>query len=253
MNAPMPRIPVGTGRHPIVLASLTANALAASREFYTKVFGWHVQSLSAEVSVAVAAGGPAIALRANTPEGFQGMVPFVAVPSVDAALEGLVAAGGKVERATWTVPMVGKLARFLDPSGTVYGLTEVAQPAPPRIPMPIGDQPKPSPGSVCHVELYATDADATRFLADRFGWGCAETMPQYVGFDPGAGVGGVFQSHTPAARGVAYLWSDDVNGTLGVIEAAGGRRTGPPMPVPGMATFGWFKDPSDTLMGLLGP
>lgn len=253
MSAAIPDIPAGRGAHPIVLVSLAANALAASRDFYGRVFGWHVQTLSDEVSVAVAAGGPAIALRANTPEGFQGMVPFVAVPSVDAALEGVVSAGGRVERAPWTVPMGGKLARFLDPSGTVYGLAEFAQPAPPRIPMPIGDRPKPAPGSVCHVELYASGTEATRFFTDRFGWGCAETMPQYVGFDPGAGVGGVFQSHTPAARGVAYLWSADVSDTLGAVEAAGGRRTGDPMPVPGMATFGWFADPSGTTMGLLGP
>jgi predicted enzyme related to lactoylglutathione lyase len=37
------------------------------------------------------------------------------------------------------------------------------------------------------------------------------------------------------------------------IEAAGGRQMGEPMGLPGMATFGYFADPSGTHMGLMGP
>ena len=65
-------------------------------------------------------------------------------------------------------------------------------------------------------------------------------------------MGGVFQSHTPALRGVAYLYSSNVSATLSAIDAAGGKRMGDPMAMPGMATFGYFTDPSGTTMGLIG-
>jgi predicted enzyme related to lactoylglutathione lyase len=71
-------------------------------------------------------------------------------------------------------------------------------------------------------------------------------------FDAGAGIGGVFQSHTPTTAGLAYIAVADVTATLTAIDAAGGKRLGDPMAMPGMATFGYFTDPSGTTMGLLG-
>ena len=78
-------------------------------------------------------------------------------------------------------------------------------------------------------------------------------MPHFVGFDAGAGIGGVFQSHSPAAKSMAYIYSADVPASIAAIEAAGGSRMGDPMPVPGMGTFGYFSDISGTVMGLIGP
>jgi predicted enzyme related to lactoylglutathione lyase len=78
-------------------------------------------------------------------------------------------------------------------------------------------------------------------------------MPQYLGFTPDGGISGVFQSHTPSLPAVAYIYVADVAAALTEIEAAGGRRMGEPMGLPGMATFGYFADPSGTHMGLMGP
>ncbi|MFZ4739062.1 MAG: VOC family protein [Bradymonadia bacterium] len=38
-----------------------------------------------------------------------------------------------------------------------------------------------------------------------------------------------------------------------LIIAAGAESLGEPMAMPGMGTFGYFKDPSGTPMGLIGP
>jgi predicted enzyme related to lactoylglutathione lyase len=78
-------------------------------------------------------------------------------------------------------------------------------------------------------------------------------MPQFMAFDPGAGIGGVFQSHTAAMPAVAYIYSTNVSATLEAIQGAGGTAMGEPMRIPGMATFGYFTDPSGTNMGLIGP
>jgi predicted enzyme related to lactoylglutathione lyase len=229
--------------------------MAGSRAFYSKLFGWQMHPMSAELTAVVAPAVPTVALRSNVPEGFPGMVPFIGVADVDAALDGVVAAGGEIERATWIAPMVGKLARFKDLSGTIYGLSNAMPPAEmPHLVMPVGSNPKPPPGTICHLEMYNTDgAAAARFFGELFGWGTLQTMPLYMAFDPGAGVGGIFQSHTPAMPAVAYIYAADVGAKLSEIDNSGGRRMGEPMPIPGVACFGYFKDPCGTSMGLLGP
>ena len=245
----------GSGKHPVTLVVLSANKMAESTAFYSRVFGWQTQTLSAELTAVVAPAGPMVALRSKVPDGFPGVVPYIGVPDVAAALEAVVAAGGQIERAPWTVPTVGTLARFKDKSGTIYGLSNATPPGgSPRMGMPMGSNPKPPAGAICSLEMYATDGSAAaRYFGELFGWGTHAMMPQYMAFDPGAGVAGVFQSHTPALPAVAYIYSADVAATLVSIEAAGGARLGDPMAMPGMATFGYFKDPSGTSMGLIGP
>ena len=255
MSFTMPRIPAGSGEHPIALVVVSANDLDASGAFYSRLFGWQLQKMSAELTGVGLPAGPMAALRSNVPGGFPGMVPYIGVREVDSMLARVVTAGGTVERPPWSLPMVGKLARFKDSNGTLYGLTDTIPPAPmPHVPMPIGSNPKPPAGALCHVEMYAADGPAAaRVFGELFGWGALATMPQYMAFDPGAGVGGVFQSHTPALPSLAYLYATDVEAKLAEVAAAGGKPVGGPMRLPGVACFGYFKDPSDTMMGLIGP
>jgi hypothetical protein len=255
MDFEMPKVPAGNGAHPIALVVVSANDLAASSAFYSKVFGWQIHQMSPELAGVDAPAGPTVALRSNVPAGFPAMVPYIGVPDVDSMLAQVTAAGGAIERAPWTIPMVGKLARFKDHSGTIYGLTNGTSPGgQPSMPMPIGSNPRPPSGAICHIEMYAADGTAAAgFFGEQFGWGTLATMPQYMAFDPGAGVSGIFQSHSPATPALAYIYADDVEATLAAIEAAGGKRMGDPMRMPGAGCFGYFTDPSGTSMGLIGP
>jgi len=255
MGFEMPQVPRGSGEHPISLVVVTANDLAASSTFYSKLFGWQVQPFSAELAGVITPGGPTAALRAKVPTGFPGMVPYIGVSDVEGMLSRVVAAGGAIERAPWQLPGVGKLARFKDPAGTIYGLTDGLTPGGnPHVPMPLGPNPKPPAGAICSIEMYAAaEAAAGRFFGELFGWGTLATMPKYMAFDPGAGIGGVFQSHTPTLPALAYIYAEDVEAKLLEIEAAGGKRMGQPMKMPGVGCFGYFTDPSGTSMGLIGP
>lgn len=254
MGSSLPPIPTGNGQHPILMVVIAANDLAASTAFYRTVFGWSLMSVAPDLASAALASGPAVTLRAGTPAGFQGVVPFIAVPDVDAALQQAIGGGAALERAPWQAPMMGTFARITDPAGTVYGLASApAGHAPPHVPAPFGDAPKPPNGTVCSLEMHAGNLEvAAQFFGTQFGWATLPTMPQFLMFDAGAGIGGVFQSHTPATRGVAYLYADSVSDTLAAVDAAGGKRLGDPMAMPGMATFGYFTDPSGTTMGLIG-
>ena len=205
MSPEMPPIPAGSGKHPVALVVITANQLAESGAFYSKLFGWQAQKLSAELTACVTPGGPMVALRANVPDGSPGLIPYVSVPDVDAMLAGVVAAGGAVERAPWSVPMMGKLARFKDPSGTVYGLTDAVAPGgAPHIPAPFGASPKPPAGAICSLEMHATGGALESFFGGLFGWSTLPTMPQYTMFDAGASTLTPGNPSSPAARRRAF-------------------------------------------------
>lgn len=253
MSAEITAVPEGSGKHPIVMVVLSAVDIPKSADFYAKLFGWQMHAMSPHLTAALIPSGPSVTLRSDVPAGFQSAVPFLGVADVEALLKRVVAAGGAIEREPWSIPMVGTLARFKTPSGTIYGLTTAVTPGDlARVPMPFGSNPKPAPNTVCSLEMYGADGDA-RFLTDLFGWGTLPTMPQFVAFDPGKGIGGVLQSHTPTMPAVAYVYVSDVSAKLTEIERAGGKRMGEPMAVPGMACFGYFSDPSGTAMGLIGP
>lgn len=116
-----------------------------------------------------------------------------------------------------------------------------------------GIKPKPLAGAFCHIEMYAADrAKSAEFMRDLFGWGLTETMPQYTAFDTGGGIGGILQPHTPSLPAVAYNYTNDDGAKLMEIEDAGGKR-GELMHMAGMATFGYFHDPSGSQIGLIGP
>jgi predicted enzyme related to lactoylglutathione lyase len=252
--AQYPDIPTGSGKHPIPFVAISANDLAESAVFYRAIFGWQTHAVTPEVIGAATPAGPNVALRARTADGFPAMVPFIGVTDAQAVLTRIADAGGTTEHAPWRVPVAGTLARFTDPSGTLYGLTEGVPGTLAPIPVPFGSNPKPPAGTICSIEMYSRDHTLTaRFFNDLFEWGTQETMPRYMGFNPGAGISGVFQSHTPSAPAVAYVYVTDVAATLQEIENAGGRRTADPMSAPGMGTFGYFTDPAGTNMGLIGP
>jgi predicted enzyme related to lactoylglutathione lyase len=252
--AEYPEIPTGSGKHPIPFIAIAANDVAGSTAFYARIFGWQTHAVTSDVTDAAPPAGPSVSLRAKTPDGSPGLVPFIGASDVHALLDRIVAGGGTIEHPPSSVPMAGTLARFADPSGTIYGLTGGVAGRLAPIPLPFGSKPKPPAGTICSIEMYSKDHTVTaRFFNELFEWGTRQTMPQYLGFNPGAGVSGVFQSHTPSLPAVAYVYVADVAATLQEIEAAGGTRTTDPMSVPGMGTFGYFTDPSGTSMGLIGP
>jgi predicted enzyme related to lactoylglutathione lyase len=255
MSAELPEVPAGNAEHPIRLVVISANDLSASTAFYATVFGWSALPMGNELTAMVAPSGPGISLRSNVPTGFPGAVPYIGVHDVQAALARVVAGGAVIDREPWVIPTVGTMARFRDASGTIYGLTSGLSPgATPRVPMPFGTNPKPPASTICSLEMYAADgATAAQFFHEHFGWASLPTMAHYMAFDPGAGIGGVFQSHTPSTPAMVYIYVTDVSATLTAIDAAGGKRLGDAMPMPGMGCFGYFTDASGTAMGLIGP
>jgi predicted enzyme related to lactoylglutathione lyase len=250
----MPATPQGSGAHPLVWLEIAAPQMEASMAFYSSAFGWSMQSFGPSYCVFGTQGGLSGGLTTELGEGQQS-VAHIYAKDLEAAISALEAAGGSITHAPQQVMEYGKKGLFTDPAGTTYGLSDIwPGVAVAHIPTVFGDGPKPPAGSLCSIELYGGDLAACKaFFEGVFGWGTLGTMPQYMAFDPGAGIAGVFQAHTAVAKSMPYIWVDDVQAAYEKLEAAGGKRMCEAMAMPGMGTFGYFTDPSGTAMGLIGP
>ncbi len=257
----MPQAPAGKGTHPICWLEIQANDMQASRSFYSNVFGWTLTDIGRPeyVMFSTPSGlNGALTAQANDLGREQATVATICSLTMDADIAALEALGVEFvepKTAMGEGEHVAHVAVFRDTAGTLYGLIDMAPGLPiPHIPSGLGSGDKPPVNSLCSIELYGGDFAASKQLfGDVFGWGLLDTMPQYMMFDAGGGIGGVFQSHTAIAHSMPYIYVSDVAAKLQEIEAAGGKRVGEPAAMPGMGTFGYFVDPGGVAMGLIGP
>lgn len=253
----MPQAPAGRGTHPICWFEIEARDMEASRKFYSEVFGWTITDLGRpEYIMFTPPGGPmgAFTAQAHDLERGQGSMATICTQTMDADIAAMEALGIEfTEPKTAIGP--AHTATFRDSAGTLYGLVDMAPELPiPHVPSGLGGGDKPPANSLSSIELYGGDFDKVKALfGELFGWGLLDTMPQYMMFDGGGGIGGVFQSHTAVAKSMPYIYVDDVAAKLAEIVAAGGKQLGEPASMPGMGTFGYFSDPSGVGMGLIGP
>jgi uncharacterized protein len=244
--------------HPLCWIDIQARDIAASQRFYETVFGWSFMGMEPDYLMFTPPGGLMGALTARPGDlalGSQGSTAYIYTRDIDADIAALEAQGGSLAQPKTEIMEGLYTAVFTDGAGTQYGLVTMAPEFPvPHVPSGLGSGPKPPANSLCSIELYGGDfAKVKALFGDYFGWGLLDTMPQYMMFDPGGGIGGVFQSHTAVAHSMPYIYVDDVRAKIAEIVAAGGKALGEPASMPGMGTFGYFTDPSGVGLGLIGP
>ena len=116
---------------------------------------------------------------------------------------------------------------------------------------------------IVHVEIPATDPQALGdFYKNTFGWNLTlDTTFDYLQFDGDGGPSGAFSRNTdPMENGqwagagpnspLLYLGTDDIDGDLAKVEAAGGQVLVPKMEIPGIGWMAIFRDPSGNHIGL---
>ena len=110
---------------------------------------------------------------------------------------------------------------------------------------------------IVHFELMGPDAEAlSRFYRTMFGWK-TEAVPGLEDYlmipADDAGVGGAIgqgDEHMPSYQAI-YVQVDSVDEHLARAGAAGGTVVVPRTVVPGMVSFGMFRDPAGNLIGLV--
>lgn len=244
-------------KHVLCWLEIKCTDFAAMKAFYGSVFGWKFQPFMDGYEIYTTPAG--------LMGGFSSMgleqwdkptaIPFIYVPDVEAALQSVDAAGGKRMFGPEAVGEDGKIGIFADPSGTIYGFADMWMPVT-YSPDPLGKNggDQPVGGSICAIEMYGGDFTATRpFFVGQFGWNLSAdpAMPEYMSFNPGTGTTGVFQSHTPQAPSMVYIWSDNLEATIEAVKANGGTLIDV-FEAPGMPRFAYFTDPNGNTMGLMG-
>lgn len=105
----------------------------------------------------------------------------------------------------------------------------------------------PSHEKINYVEYPSRDLEATkRFFGQAFGWAFEAYGPDYIAFSDQGLDGGFFRSdlaaRTEAGSALIVLYSDNLEGTLAKVEAAGGEVLKPVFAFPGGRRF-HFAEP----------
>ena len=110
---------------PVIHLEISASDTKAAAEFYSKVFGWkieteetmnYVQFLAEEGGI----GGAFTEVDDNNPAGT--LVPYVTSDDIEASLEKIGANGGSTVVPKTEIPGFGHFAVFTDPTGNKVGL-----------------------------------------------------------------------------------------------------------------------------------
>jgi predicted enzyme related to lactoylglutathione lyase len=108
--------------------AINADDVAASREFYERVFGWRLTAWGPPGFYQIRFGADetvrgALQTRRDLLEGqpTTGYECTFGVDDVDAVAREVVAAGGRILMPKTTIPGVGDLVFFADPGGNVVG------------------------------------------------------------------------------------------------------------------------------------
>ncbi|HYN87556.1 MAG TPA: VOC family protein [Ardenticatenaceae bacterium] len=109
---------------------------------------------------------------------------------------------------------------------------------------------------IVHIEMATINPEgASRFYAEVFGWQMHHYAEfDYTSFDAAPGPGGAFprvdnQMYKPGDV-LIYIGTDDIDGTLAQIQAAGGKIIVPKSEVPGFGWFAIFSDPTGSRAAL---
>ena len=240
---------------------LMTSDTAAAGKFYSDVVGWTTKEMpsddgSAYTTFNLGSVGMAGMLHLT---GHTAWIGYISVDDVDAHIEKIVEAGGKLWKPATDIPGMLRFAVLSDPQGAAF----VVFTPDPGMPSPERPAP-PAPGTVGWHELYTTDLDrGFEFYNKIFGWTTLSDMDMgpmgsYRIFDQGdhkeMGDGGMMLKapQMPVSSWAFYFVVDSISAAMKKVEAGGGRIVNGPTQVPG---GGWIIqgfDPQGAMFSLVG-
>jgi len=214
----------------------------AAAGFYKKIVGWKTQPWPGgdDYTIFLAGKQQAAGLMTLPAEAKQGGAPpnwisYIGTGDTDKTASRLEKLGGKVLRAPWNIPTVGRVAIVQDAQGAVFGLYTPDQR------MPVGAQP--AVGEFSWHELMVDDqAAALAFYRDLFGWKKTSSMDMgpetgrydMFGLSGDVPMGGVMKRppNVPA-NWLPYAMVPDSKKAAKMIASLGATILHGPMEVPG--------------------
>jgi predicted enzyme related to lactoylglutathione lyase len=239
---------------------MTSDTKAAGK-FYSDVVGWSTQLMpGADDSPPYTTfniGNVGMAGMLLLPQ-HTGWIGYIHVDDVDAHVEKIVEAGGKLWKPPTDIPEMLRFAVLSDPQGAAIAIFTPHQAMPtPQRPAP------PAPGTIGWHELYTSDLEAGfAFYNKLFGWTKVNDMDMgpmglYRIFDEGGhkemGNGGMMKKapQIPVSCWNFYFDVDSIGGAIERVKAGGGKVLNGPMQVPGGAWIMNGQDPQGAMFSLV--
>ncbi len=236
---------------------LSSSDPGASREFYSKVFGWRV-----EVSADPQYGGYALAKIGDkdvagigptqSPVAPTAWIVYIGTPDAEGLATQVQAAGGSVIAAPFDVGDQGRMAVFQDPAGAFISAWQ---------PKTMGGFQTDGPNTFGWAELNARGIDkAIAFYRTVFGWThkTSDTPggPPYTEFQlAGESIAGGMEMNPMVPATVPSYWMvyftvDNLDGSFRKAIEAGAQEMMAPQQFPG-GRFAIVSDPQGAAFGLL--
>jgi hypothetical protein len=238
---------------------LSSTDPAASRDYYSKLFGWHADPEKDE-----AAGGYAIARLGGEdvagiggtqdPNAPSAWMVYIGTRDADATAKKIEAEGGKVIAPPFDVMDAGRMAVFQDPTGAFISVWQ------PTTMNGFGVQRKA--GAYSWAELNSRGIEkAKKFYNKVFGWGekvspMGEGQGDYTEFKlAGESIGGGMEMNPMVPAEVPSYWmvyfgARDVDKEHKKAVDLGAKEMVPPSDFPG-GRFSILSDPQGAMFGLL--
>jgi uncharacterized protein len=255
----MPETKTEVASKPIWL-DLSSGDPAGSREYYGKLFGWHV-----EVNPDPQYGGYGLAKLGGkdvagigpkqSPEGPSAWMVYVGTKDADDTVKKTTAAGGKVIVEPMQVGPQGRMVVIQDPAGAFLGVWEPGQMK--------GAEVMDAPNSFGWAELNARGIDKSiDFYKKVFGWSHKKSdmgggdMPEYHEFQlNGDSIAGGMEMNAMVPAEVPSYWMPyfevaDTDKSFDKAIELGGREIVAPQDFPG-GRFAILSDPQGATFGLL--
>ncbi|HVN93393.1 MAG TPA: VOC family protein [Terracidiphilus sp.] len=220
---------------------MTTDTKAAGK-FYSDVVGWTTRAMPSPDGMEYTTfnlGEVGMAGMLTVGE-YKAWIGYIAVDDVDAHVEKIVEAGGKVWKPATDVPGMLRFAVMSDPQGAAF----VVFTPNPAMPSPVRPAP-PTQGTIGWHELYTTDVDkGFEFYNKLFGWTKMSDMDMgqmgvYRIFDEGdhkqMGDGGMMMKppNLPVAAWGFYFYVDSIGAAVDRVNNGGGKVLHGPQQVPG--------------------
>ena len=238
---------------------MTGDTKAAGK-FYSDVVGWTTSEVSDGAGnqyTTFNVGEVGIAGMLHIP-GHTAWIGYIAVDDVDAHIEKIVEAGGKLWKPATDVPGMLRFAVMSDPQGAAI----VVFTPNPAMPSPQRPEP-PAPGTIGWHELYTTDLESGfEFYSKLFGWTKLSDMDMgpmgtYRLFDEGdhkpMGDGGMMtrSPDMPVSSWNFYFCVESIKAAVDRVKSGGGKVVNGPNQVPGGGWVIQAQDPQGAMFSLV--
>jgi uncharacterized protein len=230
---------------------LGTHDLSAGVRFYSELFGWQGQDMGEEAghyTICTKNGKQVAAISPVQEPGPPRWTTYVNVDDVEEVARKVRSAGGKVAVTPMDVMTAGRMAMFLDPTGTIIAAWEPGQ--------HLGAQLVNEPGAFIWSELSSSDiAKAKAFYSAVFGWSWGGTddyaeaqvsdraiaglMPRRPGLPPEG-----------PDNWLVYFGTADIDADVKKAADLGAIVIAGPADIPGTGRFAVLTDPQDAVFAL---